>query len=132
MPKPLTAGLNYFALVFSAAFLIGVLRTLVVAPAIGETAAVLAEVPIVLALSWLFCRWVTRHIPVPALQGRVMMGILAFVLLMAAELLLAVLIAHRTVAGHFALYRTAPALIGLLGQIGFAVIPSVQLWQNRR
>lgn len=131
MPNALTAGVVYFAAVFSAAFAIGVLRTLVIAPAIGELAAVLIEVPILLALSWIVCGWVLRRIPVPQAIGRLMMGILAFGLLMVAELLLSILIGHRTVAEHFALFRTAPVQIGLVGQIGFAAIPLVQFWQNR-
>lgn len=132
MPKALTAGTLYFIIVFSAAFVIGVLRTLVIAPAIGEVAAVLIEVPILLTLSWVVCRWVLFRLPVPNIQGRLAMGALAFALLMVAELLLSILIGHRTVAEHFALFLTASVQIGLVGQIGFTVIPLVQFWQNRR
>lgn len=131
MPNALTAGVVYFAVVFCAAFALGVLRTLVIAPAIGEMAAVLIEVPIVLALSWIVCGRVLRRIPVPQAMGRIVMGIAAFTLLMVAELLLSILIGHRTVAEHFALFRTAPVLIGLVGQVGFAAFPLGQFWQNR-
>lgn len=128
MPNVIIAALVYFATVFSAAFAIGVLRTLVIAPAIGEMAAVLIEVPIVLALSWWVCAWVLRRIPVPTGLGRIGMGVVAFALLMVAELLLSILIGHRTVAEHLALFYAAPMIVGLFGQIGFAVVP----WLQRR
>ncbi|MGB8811895.1 MAG: hypothetical protein WCC57_01785 [Paracoccaceae bacterium] len=126
MPNVIIAALVYFATVFSAAFAIGVLRTLVIAPAIGEMAAVLIEVPIVLALSWWVCAWVLRRIPVPTGLGRIGMGVVAFALLMVAELLLSILIGHRTVAEHLALFYAAPMIVGLSGQIGFAVVPWLQ------
>ena len=46
------AGILCFAIVFSFAFALGVVRTVVVAPRLGATAAVLIEVPIVVLASW--------------------------------------------------------------------------------
>ena len=46
------ASASYFALVFLLGFAFGLLRVLVLAPKYGEVAAVLIEVPIVLALAW--------------------------------------------------------------------------------
>ena len=71
-------GFRYFAGVFSAAFLLGVVRTLWLAPAIGAAPAVLVETPIVLAISWWWCRRLLAHQPLP-LAGRALMGGSAFV-----------------------------------------------------
>jgi hypothetical protein len=49
-------AIAYFVTVFAFAFAMGVARTLVIAPLIGTTAAVLVEVPILLAASWVIAR----------------------------------------------------------------------------
>lgn len=51
--RALKAGAIYFVAVFTLGFCLGVLRTLVLVPRLGETLAVLAELPVILAASWL-------------------------------------------------------------------------------
>lgn len=53
-------AITYFATVLAFAFAMGVARTLVIAPLIGVTAAVLLEVPILLAASWVIARRLLR------------------------------------------------------------------------
>jgi hypothetical protein len=120
------AGAAYFALIFPVAFLLGVLRTLVLVPLTGELVAVALEVPVLLALTWRVARRLGR--PVPATAGaRVSMGLVAFALLMVAELALAVLILDMPAMAFLAGMTTAPGLLGLAGQIAFGLIPLVQL-----
>ena len=127
MPPVISAAALYFAIVFAAGFGLGTLRVFVIAPALGEGAAVALELPVMLALSWLACRQVLLRIPVaPSPAPRLAMGGLAFALLMAAELVLSVAAFGRTVADHIAAYQTAPALLGLAGQIAFALFPLTQ------
>jgi len=45
-------AIKYWAAVFLIGFVLGTLRVLFVAPSVGETAAVLAEMPFMLAASW--------------------------------------------------------------------------------
>ena len=59
MTRTLKAGTAYFLVVFTFAFAMGVLRVLVLVPRMGEVAAVLIEVPLVVAVSWWVCRWAT-------------------------------------------------------------------------
>jgi subtilisin len=63
MTNAFKAGAAYFAVVFMAGFMLGVLRVVVLVPRFGETAAVLAELPVILLISWIVCGvdWVTQN-----------------------------------------------------------------------
>lgn len=123
----LAAGLVYFLLVFAAGFGLGVIRTTVVLPLTGPLLAVIVEVPVMLAVSWLACRRVVARSALPAAAPlRLAMGATAFALLMAAEAGLSMLASGRTLAEHLALYRQAHALVGLAAQVAFAMIPAIQ------
>jgi hypothetical protein len=58
---------------------------------------------------------------------RLVMGGSAFLLLMVAELNLSVFGFGRSIVDHFAIYRAWSAALGLAGQIGFALLPLVQM-----
>ena len=115
----------YFGAVFAAAFAMGILRVLVVAPRLGALVAVALEVPVILALSWVVAGWVLQRWPLD-LSHRTLMGALAFGLLMIAELGLAVLIFGQTACGFVGGWATLPGALGLAGQIGFAVVPTLR------
>ncbi|MDQ7010342.1 MAG: hypothetical protein Q9M29_00840, partial [Mariprofundaceae bacterium] len=53
--KALQAGIAYFAMVFAAGFMLGIVRVMLLAPNVGETLAVAIELPIMLAVSWISC-----------------------------------------------------------------------------
>jgi hypothetical protein len=55
------------------------------------------------------------------------MGATAFILLLATELLLSVILFDRTIAEALEIYRTVGGLMGLTGQIVFALFPVIQL-----
>jgi hypothetical protein len=121
------AGLAYFGVVFAAGFAIGVLRLLFVTPRLGETVAVLFELPLMIALSWLACRWLVTSFGVgPALSSRAAMGGVALAPLLAAEFGIANLAFGRALADHLEHYRNLPTLLGLTGQIAFAIFPIIQ------
>jgi hypothetical protein len=129
----LKAGVAYFAIVFAAGFVLGALRILVVAPAIGTTAALLIELPVMLAVSWIICRGLAARFSVSNdWTVRLAMGAVAFALLMAAELALGFAAFDRTVADQIAAYHTVDGLIGLIGQMFFGAFPLVQLWLRPR
>ena len=125
--KPLVAAFAYWAVVFAAGFILGTLRVLALAPRLGEVAAVTLEIPLMLAVSWVASRGVCRRFAVPArLTPRILMGGVAFALLIIAEAALSVYAFGRT-AGEWAGFLGTPAgLLGLAGQVGFAMIPAVQ------
>jgi len=121
------AGAWNVLILFAAGALLGTLRIMVVLPATGEVAAVLLELPVMLALSWIVSARLVARCHIPAQPApRLIMGAVAFALLMAAELLLSVTLFGRPVSAHLAQYATVPGALGLCGQTGFALIPWLQ------
>lgn len=128
MTSALKAGFGYFAAVFAAGFLLGVARTLLIAPLTGDLAAVALELPVILTVSWVACGWALRRHDVARDTGdRLVMGLASLGLLLVAELAVSTLIAGRSLQEHAALYRTAPVLLGLCGQLVYAALPLVRL-----
>ena len=80
------AGALYAIIVFLIGFIPGTIRVLLLVPRLGETTAVIVEAPVMLATSWFVCRWcvdrfnVRRTVPACSL-----MGLVAFLVLMSAE-----------------------------------------------
>jgi hypothetical protein len=126
MQRIVLPALVYVAAVFAMAFALGTLRVLLVAPRLGELAAVALEVPVVLCLSWLVAGRVLRRWPLTGRGQRLAMGALAFVCLMALELILATGLLGRPLNGVLAAMATLPGLVGLAGQIGFALVPALR------
>jgi hypothetical protein len=127
MGNAILAGLTYFSLTFAAGFLLGVVRTVVLAPYIGDSIAVAIELPIILTISWVACSWTIQRSSLPALPTRrIVMGGSALLFLLAAEIILSLTLANRSLTEHLMLYRTLPALMGLMGQILFALFPLIQ------
>jgi hypothetical protein len=115
-------GFIYFAAVFAVAFGLGVLRTLVVAPAVGATLAVLLEIPLLLVTSWIVARHLLRHRSFEMPQ-RVAMGTIAFILLMISEAALAGVLRGQSIGQWAGELATPLGMVGLAGQIGFAAMP---------
>ncbi len=123
------AGVLYFAIVFAAGFGLGVLRVLVLAPRIGEDLAGLFELPIILLICWVVSlRLIAWARVADRLTPRLIMGAVAFLLLMAAEVVVSVSVFGRTLSEHIAYYETRLALLGLAGQVAFALFPAMQLF----
>lgn len=119
----LTPASLYFALTFAAGFALGAVRMLIVAPRVGEVGAVLIECPFILFASFLVARWVlSRFAPEAAAWRRVQIGLIAFAMLMIAELSMSALRGIGPRAFAASLLTTAGAL-GLAAQLLFALIP---------
>lgn len=115
------AGLIYFAAVFAIGFVLGTVRTLIVAPALGELAAVAIELPFMLAVAWAVCGWTIRRCNLPQqLSVRSAMGLTAFCCLM---LLISIVLSDRSLIEHIGLYRESAAQLGLAGQVLFGLFP---------
>jgi len=127
----LTSGAVYFAIVFLAGFAFGALRTLAIAPLLGEAIAVLLEAPVILTISWFVAIWCVGRFEVSAEpRARLAMGGVAFALLMLAELGVAMIFFHRSVAEHLAGYQSAAGAIGLAAQVAFAWVPWTLTWRS--
>lgn len=125
--RPIPVAASYFALVFALGFALGTVRVLWLAPMLGEVAAVLAELPVMLAASYFTARWLTRRFAIRGAQSADLMGGVAFALLMLAEASLARTLpgtgAGTGIAEWFASLFTVPGIYGLAGQIGFGAMP---------
>ena len=122
--KSLKAGALYFVLVFGAGFVLGPIRILWLAPRVGERAAELIEEPIMLAVTILAARWITRRLAVPAAAGaRLAMGFAGLALLLAAEFSLVLSLRGLTLADYFAQRDPVAAAVyyAMLGV--FALMP---------
>jgi len=124
MRRTLAAAAAYFVIVFGLAFLLGVVRTIFIAPRVGDLAAVLIETPVILLISWRAAHWSIRQFSVPAgVSDRLGMGLVAFLLLMTVETALSRLLFDRSFAQQFAAYSTPAGAIGLAAQTIFGLIP---------
>ncbi len=130
---PASAGFIYFAIVFAAGFALGAVRTLWLAPALGEAAATLLELPVILSLSWLACLALLRRMKVNArASDRFVMGATAFALLIGAEIALGLGPMSRSFGEQLGAMTSTAGLIGLAGQILFAAFPLLALILHRR
>ena len=125
--RALKAGVAYFTLVFALGFVFGMARMIAMSrfPFLTRMDAVLLELPVILAASWLICAMLIRRLAVREIFERAIMGAAAFALLLVAETALGVVLAGETLAGHFALYREPAHALGLAGQAVFALMPLV-------
>jgi len=122
--RTLAAAAAYVGIVFSVAFVMGVIRTLFIAPVTGEVAAVLIETPVILLVSWFAAGWSIRRFSVPAAAtDRLTMGLAAFILLMTVETAMSLLLFARPLTEQFAAWATPAGVIGLLAQVAFAFTP---------
>lgn len=92
------AAVLYFALVFGAGFVLGVLRITLLLPRLGVRSAELAEMPIMLFVIYLSAGYVISRVrPGASAPHWLFVGLLALALLVAAECTLAVLLADRSI-----------------------------------
>lgn len=134
MGVAIRAGFLYFALVFVAGFVLGAIRTFLLTPVLGDTFAVLVELPAMLLISWVVSRDTISRLGVPReVPTGLMMGAVAFALLLVAEAMADRFLAGCGLAEHFRAYEFAPGLLGLGAQILFALFPALQmLWAGSR
>ncbi len=126
-PDTIRAGFAYFAIVFALGFVLGTIRVFGGARALGETTFILLELPFMLLASFVTARFLARRYAIDTVIRAARMGLLAFALLMTAELALVgtmspgdpVAAAQRWLASLGA----PPGIFGFLGQIAFGLMP---------
>lgn len=133
MTAALKAGTTYVAIVYLVGFVLGTVRVLLLAPRIGEVAAVLLEAPLMLAVSWIASRWCTGRFSVlPELPPRLVMGGVAFALLILGEVGVSMVAFGRSWEGTLAALLSPPGLIGLSAQVAFGLLPLLQALLERK
>jgi hypothetical protein len=129
--QELLAASLYAAAAFAAGFVLGSMRILLLAPALGEFAAVALELPVMLAISWVAFGVIAARLHLPyALGTGVRIGLVALVLLLLAEFVLGLTLFARAPAAILDGWLNASGLLGLAGQILFALIPPLRLRQH--
>ena len=123
------AAATYWAIVFALGFVLGTIRVLWVIPLVGLLPANLIELPIILGGSWLASGWLVRRFAMVSSGEALAVGLLAFAILMAAECTLAGVLSGQTPVQWLAGLRQPHALLGLAGQVVFALMP---WWRVRR
>ena len=121
--KTVIAAISYFATIFALGFLLGTVRTLWGAGALGETTFILFEVPILLIASWWSARSLCVRHSINSFASAAVMGACAFSFLVLAELLLAASLSGQSASEWFARLWKVPQLFGRVGQITFGAMP---------
>jgi hypothetical protein len=125
-----SAGALYAIIVFLIGFILGTIRVLLLVPRLGETTAVLVEAPVMLAASWFVCRWCVDRLYVRrTVLARSLMGLVAFAVLMSAEVGLGAVLG-RSIADQLATYGSLAGALGLAAQVIFAILPVIQIWRR--
>ncbi|WP_137178731.1 hypothetical protein [Roseomonas sp. AR75] len=119
------AGALYFAVLFGLGFLLGPFRILVLEPRIGAVGAILVEAVPMLGAMIVVAPWAARMLDVPPTPAaRLTMGIVALLLLVAAESALDALLGGRAFWAQRV--RTPDGRIGLTLMAAFALMPLVR------
>jgi hypothetical protein len=123
------AGALYAIIVFVIGFILRTIRVLLLAPRLGETTAVIIEAPIVLVASWFVCRWRVDRLDVRrTVPARSLMGLIAFLVLMWAEVGLGAVLG-RSLGDQLAAQQSPSGALGLAAQVIFAPFPVIQVWR---
>jgi hypothetical protein len=126
------AALAYFALVFAAGFALGVVRVGWAVGRFGERAAELAELPLMLAVSWLAAGWALGRFAVPARWvPRLAVGGLALALLVACELTIVLGVRGLSVGEYLGTRDPIAGSAYLLSLLAYASMPALRIFVDR-
>jgi hypothetical protein len=126
--QTIRAGFVYFVLVLGAGFVLGVLRVPFLVPRMGERWAELAEMPLMAAVIFLAADYILRRFPdIRTPVHSVLAGMLAFVLSVAAELGLAMLLQDRTLLEFINSRDQVSGSVYVVLLLVFAVMPRLRL-----
>ncbi|HEV7458802.1 MAG TPA: hypothetical protein VGN96_18665 [Roseococcus sp.] len=121
MSRELRAALLYVLLAFGLGFVLGPVRELFLAPALGRVGALLVELPLLLAACWWLAPRVMRQVP-PGV-GRLRAGFAALALLLFLEFTLGIVLRGWDLAQWMQGFWTAHGAVTLAGYWLFALIP---------
>jgi hypothetical protein len=114
----------YFGLVFGAGFVLGSIRVPFLVPRFGERAAELIEMPFMFVVVLVSARFITKRFRLPATAlPRLGAGFLALGVLVAAEVVLAIVLQDRTLGEYLASRDPVSGVVYLAMLVLFAMMP---------
>jgi len=125
----MNAGLTYGALAFAAGGVLGTLREVLLAPAIGAPGAAMAEAAAMAVLLWLAARWVVARLPAPALRARAIVAGVALAVVLACDLGFGLLLDASGLAARRAPRDLPVQLVGLALLGWLLAMPFVVRWR---
>jgi len=122
--KLFMSSAEYFAIVFGAGFVFGTVRVMWLVPTVGVRVAELTELPLMLAVVFFAARWVNRRFLTERDQStRLTVGVVAFALLLLAELILGVTLGGLTPKEVFLDHDPVSGTAYYLSLCAFALMP---------
>ncbi len=120
----IAAGALYFLVTFGVGFIFGVVRELLITPTTGPALATAIEAPVMCTVCYLAARWVVRRTGKAWQAGqRLMIGLVAFACLIAAEIGLSRLLRGWDFARWLEHLHTAEGRMSLVLFAIFAALP---------
>jgi hypothetical protein len=117
-------ALAYFAIAFGAGFLLGPIRVLWLVPQVGERAAELIEMPIMLVVIVWAARWIVRRFATPSpASTKLAIGAVALVLMLAAEFGLVLGLRGIPLSEYFSTRDPVAGAVYYLMLVLFAAMP---------
>ena len=129
----LKLSFTYFAMVFSAGFLLGVIRVLWLAPHLGERTAELIETPVMLGIIVYAARYlVNRWHHLLSLHSVLISGIIALALLLVLEFTVVLYARDLTLSDYFATRDPVSGTVYAVSLLLFAIMPTGVFLRNRQ
>ena len=128
----LRAAAAYFCIVFGAGFLLGAVRVPLLVPRLGVRCAELLEMPLMFVVIVLAARFVVRRHALPAdTRTRAATGLLALLMLLAAEVALVIALQGVTLTAYLAGRDPVSGSVYALLLIVMACMPLWLAWRQR-
>lgn len=127
--RAILAGAALFALVFATGFAFGAAREILVRPYLGPDMSRLIELPLMVGVSYAAAVFVVRRSGAADRRSWLRAGLMAFLLLIAAELVLGEFLFRR---GLMAFVRDAMTVAGALSLLAQALLIPMPLWAAQR
>jgi hypothetical protein len=123
-------AIAYCASVFSIGFLLGIARTLWIAPRLGERSAELIEMPVMVAASFFVARALLSRAGLVEIRNAALAGLTALALLLCAELAVVVFLRGQTVADYVASRDPVSGSAYVLALLLFAAMPALTCYRR--
>ena len=118
------AAVQYFALTYVAGFVFGSLREWLIVPRAGTLIATLIETPVMLTVTYFAAQWIVGRFEIPPSSGeRLLIGGIAFLILMIAEVVLSGFMRGWSVEAWVAHFKTPDGAISLAMFVLFGLMP---------